>query len=254
MRVDRVSVPMYPPGKTLRAPSERIAMLIQRVMRGKKVVLPSLAVGFALCLGVPMSQASQEAQAQASRLATYDEAGKTLFALSILPGEMVSEPSVPSVAIIVDTSASQNGEYRRESIDLAKAVVESLPEGAKVSLFACDVKPTQLLPAGDPSASRTEIGFQQLEKRLPLGTSDIAASLRAAAASLPTDGDRNLIYIGDGIHLTNLMNTEEFGALVSELVDGRCVVHSMAIGSRTDCEFLSTLANHTGGRDRKSVV
>jgi len=110
------------------------------------------------------------------------------------------------------------------------------------------LQPKQLLTAGVPSASRARIAFEQLERRLPLGTSDIAAALRAAAESLPAGVDRNLIYIGDGIHLSNLMNTQEFGALVSELVEGHCVVHSMAIGPRTDCEFLATLANHTGGR------
>jgi hypothetical protein len=36
--------------------------------------------------------------------------------------------------------------------------------------------------------------------------------------------------------------------LIEELVSGHCVVHSLAIGPRTDCEFLATLANHTGGR------
>ena len=222
-------------------------MLIQRVM-------PSLALGFALFTVAPLCQAldasseQSSGMARASRLATYDDSGKTLFALSVMPGEMGVELATPSVSIIVDTSASQNSDYRRESIEIARALVDALPERAMVSMFACDLAPTQLLSAGDPSSSRISIGFEQLERRLPLGTSDIAASLRAAAASLPEKGDRNIVYIGDGIHLSNLMNTQEFGSLVAELVDGRCTIHSMAIGPRVDCEFLSTLANHTGGR------
>jgi hypothetical protein len=223
-------------------------MLIQRVLRARKSVLPFLAFGFAAYCAGPMSVASDDVMAKASRMATYDDQGKTLFALSVVPGVIASESVDPNVAIIVDTSASQNGDYRRESMDIARAVVEALPEGATVSLFACDLQPTALLEAGDASSSRTSAAFEKLEQRLPLGTSDIAAALRAAAKSLPARGDRNIVYIGDGVHLSNLMNTEEFGALVSELVDGRCVVHSLAIGPRTDCEFLSTLANHTGGR------
>ncbi|MBU6239000.1 MAG: hypothetical protein KGQ51_14350, partial [Planctomycetes bacterium] len=229
-------------------------MLIQRVMRAGKVAMPSLALSFALCSATSichgLDASSQHASVleKTSRLATYDDSGKTLFALSMLSGDLGVETVAPVVAIIVDTSASQNGDYRRESMEIARAIVEALPEQATVSMFACDLKPTQLLAAGDPSESRIAIGFEQLERRLPLGTSDIASSLRAAAESLPARGDRNIVYIGDGVHLSNLMNTQEFGSLVSELVDGRCVVHSMAIGPRVDCEFLSTLANHTGGR------
>jgi hypothetical protein len=233
---------------TLRALSERIAMLIQRVLRARKSVLPVLAVGFAAYCAGPMSLASDDVMAKASRMATYDDQGKTLFALSVVPGAIGSESVDPNVAIVVDTSASQNGDYRSESMDIARALVEALPEGATVSLLACDLQPITLLEAGDASSSRTSAAFEKLQQRLPLGSSDIAAALRAAAKSLPALGDRNIVYIGDGIHLSNLMNTEEFGALVSELVDGRCVVHSLAIGPRTDCQFLSTLANHTGGR------
>jgi tetratricopeptide (TPR) repeat protein len=223
-------------------------MRIQCVMRAGNALSRSLVAGFAFCLLASGSHALESTSAQTSRLATYDDSGKTLFALSIVPDAVSPESKAPSIAIIVDTSASQNGDFRRESIEIARGIVEALPDTAKVSLFACDLKPAQLLAAGDPSASRTAIGFEQLERRLPLGTSDIAAALRSAASSLPNTDDRNLIYIGDGVHLSNLMNTQEFADLVAELVEGRCVVHSMAIGPRTDCEFLSTLANHTGGR------
>ena len=234
-------------------------MLIHRALRATRATLPRFAVGAAVAIGsvssfvpatsvVAVASSSAEQVAKASRLVTYDDSGRTLFALSLLPGELGQEDRAARVAVVVDTSASQNGDYRSESIEIARSIIESLSDDSNVSLFACDVEPVQLMAAGAPSSEKIADGFAKLERRLPLGTTDVASAVRAAAKAMPEGGDRNIIYIGDGVHLSNLMNTKEFDALIEELVSGHCVVHSLAIGPRTDCEFLATLANHTGGR------
>jgi hypothetical protein len=237
-------------------------MLIHRALRASSAALPHLAVGFALVYGSFSSslvgtsfatdQSAQSAtvnqSAAASRLATYDDSGKTLFALSLASGPMASEDPAPRIAVMVDTSASQNGEFRRESMEIARSILESVSDEASVSLLACDVEPLMLMESGVPTSERIQAAMAALERRVPLGTSDLASGFRAALKSLPEGGDRNIVYIGDGVHLTNLMNTAEFDALIGELVSDRCVVHSLAIGPRTDCQFLATMANHTGGR------
>ncbi|MBM3967301.1 MAG: hypothetical protein FJ308_19890, partial [Planctomycetes bacterium] len=234
-------------------------MLIHRALRATRATLPRFAVGAAVAIGsvssflpatsvVAVASSTAEQVAKASRLVTYVDSGRTHFALSLLPGELGQEDCAARIAVVVDTSASQNGEYRSESIEIARAVIESLSDDSNVSLFACDVEPVELMAAGAPNSGKIADGFAKLSRRLPLGTTDVASALRAAAKAMPEGGDRNIIYIGDGVHLSNLMNTKEFDTLIEELVSGHCVVHSLAIGPRTDCEFLATLANHTGGR------
>ncbi|MFM8214979.1 MAG: FecR domain-containing protein, partial [Pirellula sp.] len=216
-----------------------------------------MAVGFALAFGLPVasnlaqafdSQGVTQALSKASRLATYQSEGKTLFALSLLSGQAAESKVAPKVAVIVDTSASQNGVYRRESLEIARSFIESLPEGSLVSLLACDVESEVYLGRAKSDSPEVDSAFEKLQTRVPLGTSDIATAVRSAIKSLGDQGEKTVVYIGDGVHSTNLLNTAEFDSLVGELVAARCSVNSLAIGPKTDCEFLATLANHSGGR------
>jgi len=187
-------------------------MLIHRALRATRATLPRFAVGAAVAIGsvssfvpatsvVAVASSSAEQVAKASRLVTYDDSGRTLFALSLLPGELGQEDRAARVAVVVDTSASQNGDYRSESIEIARSIIESLSDDSNVSLFACDVEPVQLMAAGAPSSEKIADGFAKLERRLPLGTTDVASAVRAAAKAMPEGGDRNIIYIGDGVHV-----------------------------------------------------
>jgi hypothetical protein len=226
-------------------------------MWSNRARLPEVAVGFALAFGLPMasgvanaldSQTVSPALTKASRLATCDKDGKTLFALSLVSGTIAETKLAPRVAVIVDTSASQNGVYRSESMDIARSIIEALPEGAVVSLLACDVEPEVYAGGVKSDSAEISAAFDRLNQRVPLGTSDIASAIRTAIKSLGGQGEKSIVYIGDGFHLNNLLNTSEFDSLVGELVAARSSVSSLAIGSKTDCEFLATLANHTGGR------
>jgi len=232
-------------------------MRMQRPMWSNRARLPEVAVGFALAFGLPMasgmafaydSQGVSQALTKASRMATCEKDGKTLFALSLVSGTVAEAKTAPRVAVIVDTSASQNGVYRQESLEIAQSILESLPEGALVSLLACDVEPELYVAGVESDSADIAAALENLKKRVPLGTSDIASAIRSAVKSLGEQSEKSIVYIGDGFHLNNLLNTSEFDSLVGELVAARCSVSSLAIGPKTDCEFLATLANHTGGR------
>ena len=125
-------------------------MRMQRLTLSNRARLPEMAVGFALAFGLPMasnvlyaldSEAVSPRLTKASRMATCQQDGTTYFALSLVSGTVTEASVVSRVAVIVDTSASQNGVYRRESMEVAKSIIESLPEGSIVSLLSCDVEP-----------------------------------------------------------------------------------------------------------------
>ncbi|MFM8398410.1 MAG: VWA domain-containing protein, partial [Pirellula sp.] len=172
-------------------------------MWSNRARLPQVAVGFALAFGLPMasgvaggwdSQGASQALTKSSRLATYENDGKTLFALSLVSGTVLESKSAPRVAVIIDTSASQNGAYRRESMDIAKSVIEALPEGSRVSLLACDVEPEVFAASTSADSSDVASAFEKLEKRVPLGTSDIASAIRSAAKSLGESSEKSVVY------------------------------------------------------------
>ncbi|MEQ1830039.1 MAG: hypothetical protein ABL921_29025, partial [Pirellula sp.] len=148
----------------------------------------------------------------------------------------------------MDTSASQNGEYRTDSIEVAQSIVEALPDNASVCLLACDVNPVVLTSLTTPKHESISEGFKKLEMRVPLGTTDFASALIAARREMGDRPDTNIIYIGDGFHLSKLLNASEFESLIDSLRETRTSVHSLAIGPRTNCELLAVFSAHTGGR------
>ena len=182
-----------------------------------------------------------------SRLITYQDADQTLFALSLKPSAGAPNAVVASkIAIIVDTSATQSGSYRSDSIELARRVLESLPENSLTSLIASDVEST-ILGVGKPNGPEIQDGLKKLDKTIPLGSTDLVAAIQTARQSLGLASDSAILYIGDGFHRCNLLEPKGFEVLIDKLRETRTTIHSLAIGPDADVEFLATLANHTGG-------
>jgi hypothetical protein len=182
-----------------------------------------------------------------SRMITYQDADQTLFALSLKPSAGAPNAvSASKIAIIVDTSATQSGPYRSDSLELARRVLESLPENSLASLIASDVEST-ILGVGKPNGPEIKDGLKKLSKTIPLGSTDLVAAIQTAHQSLGAELDSVILYIGDGFHRCNLLEPKGFESLIDKLRETRTTIHSLAIGPEADVEFLATLANHTGG-------
>ena len=235
----------------IRAYSERIKMKIRSLSAFPcQFVSASLSsvLGMGLVIGTaflePMVSAAENST---NRLVTYKDEGRIHFALSLLATKDLTPVGSPLVAVVVDTSASQSGDFRADSMEVAQSIVEALPENAVVTLLACDVEPIVLSQATSPTSDSIVAGFKTLQKRIPLGATDLAGALRAARRELGDKPDASIVFIGDGFHLTNLLNTAEFESLIDDLRESRTSIHSLAIGPRIDCELLAVFASHTGG-------
>ena len=204
--------------------------------------------GILTFMAVIAFQAVAVAQSQ-SRLATFDHGDETYFAMSVKA--QLSELSRASdVVICVDTSASQNGPYKRDSIAVVKQILHSLSADDRVKIMAVDIDPVALTKdfvavTGDDVNSAME----KLDKRVPLGTTDLDTMLNQVATLFPNQSQRNknVIYVGDGISTDNLMMTTAFKTVVDKLVKNQVSVSSFAIGPETDVATMAVLANHTGG-------
>ena len=195
-------------------------------------------------------QATSNQATNTSRWATYkNAAGESYFAVSIQATQDLPAADQVEVAVIVDTSASQTGQVRLESIEVLNELAANLPLNAKVALLASDVE-TVVLSGGlvDATDSKFETAVARLQKRVPLGTTNLSLALRTALAQFSqSSAQKTIVYIGDGINRNSLLTPEEHRALVDDLVTRQVTVSSLAIGPVVDVANLAAFANNTGG-------
>jgi len=189
------------------------------------------------------------------RISTFNtETGEGYFAASVKPVadgtlQQASESQPADVVVIVDTSASQVGQFRTGSLEAPEAIIDSLRPSDRVRIYAADVRSTDMSKSFGP-ASSTQLAVQRLRKRLPLGNTNLATAIgtvRTALATEPQNRTRSIIYIGDGSSIDGLNNPVRLGALVDALRADHIAVHSIAIGPATELGMMAILANHTGG-------
>lgn len=225
------------------------------------IVVLSLSLGLSSAV-VTLAQkkaASQnkaaESNAEAARLSTYDKpGGESYFALSLSPNVTPRVVSAHDVVVLIDTSASQTGDFRDKGLAALDSMLAGLSESDRVQLLAVDLNSVPLTDGKFVGAKSKEMAqaLSTLRQRVPLGSTDMAAALTEALAcygpAALTDGrGRAVVYIGDGMSTARLIAHGKFGQLVDGFVAARAPISSFAVGPRLDNELLGALANHTGG-------
>ena len=206
----------------------------------------------------PVADAKGNVDLVSTRVATFETAtGERYFAASIQPGadeallnQLVSQPAM--VSIIIDTSASQVGDYRNDQLAALAGVIAGLRSGDKIQIFAADVSAVPMsgvIDANDTDAIRATV--TKLRRRLPLGNTNLdAAAIDTARAPLvgqPEKETRSIFYIGDGASMETAGNQARVKLLVDALRADHIAFHGLAIGPSKNLELLATLANQTGG-------
>ena len=190
--------------------------------------------------------------ADSAKMLTYaDSNGDNFYALSIQPNTTLPVASAHDVLILVDTSASQIGAYRDDSLEAARSLINGLNSVDRVHLSAIDLRLAPMTDSFVMAKSKSlRPAFGKLIKRAPLGSTDLVAGLRAATEYFTQDESvaRRIIYIGDGTSRADLATTEQMKELVQMLSARRISFSSYAIGPERDVEFLAALANNTGGQ------
>ncbi|MGH7136385.1 MAG: hypothetical protein ACREHD_11640, partial [Pirellulales bacterium] len=178
--------------------------------------------------------------------------GKAVFALKLTP--QVAQPANQphDVVVLFDTSASQIGAYRDKALGVVRAMLSGLSADDRVALIAVDVRAVRLtdslVPPRDSSMTHA---ISALQRRVPLGSTDMPAALDAAMAAWPAKRDparaRSVLYIGDGFSIASLVPLATLKRLEDQYTDRRISFNSYAIGPRVNAELLGALSNHTGG-------
>lgn len=184
------------------------------------------------------------------RMATYDNAGETHFALSITPQVAADSQRASDVVVYVDTSASQSGAFKRDSIAALKHLIKNLNAEDRIQIVAIDLDPVPLTKGlKSPDSDEVQVAIENLSERVSLGSTDMEAMLTSAAKVFPNSESRNknIIYIGDGISRGSILHSESFGKLLAGLTKNHITVSSFAIGPDRNVELMAALANNTGG-------
>ncbi len=146
-----------------------------------------------------------------SRIATYQHGdGKRFFVATVQPtadktvmSQLRSQAA--AVVIVVDTSASQVGDYRADELQALKGVLAGLRPTDEVQLLAADVAAAPLsarFKANDQEAIAAAV--TKLRRRLPLGNTNLTVAMEAARAALqssPNSVTKSVVYLGDGASL-----------------------------------------------------
>ena len=186
-----------------------------------------------------------------ARLDTYEKDNTTFFALSIQPKPEDIVALTTAVVVLFDTSASQSGEYRTAALETLQTFLKNLGDNNTVKLVAVDVDANPLTDSFvAPQSSQMQDAFAKLNRRVPLGSTNMAKAIHAATESFiqPGSNRRAILYIGDGLSAAKTTSSPSFRAEVAACRKNQLPINSYAIGPNTDTLFLATLANQTGGR------
>lgn len=198
------------------------------------------------------TKGTAESPSGPSRLDTYTSAdGETYFALSLKPNTSGIDPANTEVVVLVDTSASQFGEYRTAALASLRKFLKQLGNNDRVKLVAVDLDATPLTTSFvSPSSAGLDAALEKLNRRVPLGSTDMENAIESAIDSFEKSGtgQRAVVYIGDGQSAAKSVSQEKFRSLVDKCVEKRLPITSYAIGPGAHPGFLVILANQTGGR------
>ena len=203
------------------------------------------AATYALLIPLPA------AAAEDCRLATYESAtGETYFALSLSPTKPLLVADSHDVVVLIDTSATQSGQYRTQSLDVLAALVKSLGENDRVQLAAIDIRPIPLTSGFVPPGSEEmKAALAKLSKRAPLGATDMSKALDYIGSAFPAESKaaRAAVYLGDGMNKASYLAGDKFSTIVDRLVEQQIPVSSCGIGVQRNVALLAAIAKQTGG-------
>ena len=200
--------------------------------------------GFAEDVGATTPAAAEVSFVEAA-VPTENDAPIAAFGLRAIP---LAAAADTNILILVDTSASQTGDFRRRALDALAGLLETARDGDRVRIAAVDIACSSLssdFASATDAATRDAV--RRLDARTPLGSTDIVAVLEAAPALFPADQRRRaIVYIGDGPGLTGI-EPAAFAALLDTLTSHRIAVSSLGVGPQVNWPCLAAIAHGTGG-------
>lgn len=173
--------------------------------------------------------------------------GHSYYAVSLAADGLAEKRGPQDIVVLIDTSASQVGEHRQQSLAVLEAFLTAIPASDSVQVVAVDVASTPLTSGFAGGKAALQEALPKLKSRFPAGSTNLGAAVSSAAKMLEGRSSAAVVYIGDGLSTAALVQPAELTGLTDSLRSKKIPVHSVAIGSRVDLQLLGILAERTGG-------
>ena len=147
-------------------------------LRGIFITLFAIGMQTTIASGATNGSGFTSGTVDEPRMATFENAGETHFALSIMPQTKSTTQLASDVIVYVDTSASQGGVFKRDSIVALKELLKNLNADDRIQIVAIDLDPIPLTKGFvSPTGNEVTVAIQNLNSRVSLGTTDMEAML-----------------------------------------------------------------------------
>jgi hypothetical protein len=155
------------------------------------------------------------------------------------------------LALVVDSSRSMLGESYQRATDLAVRVARELDTGDRLTVLACGVE-CRTLPGGplEPGARAAAEVRRFLGGITPEDGSDLVEAVNRGLSALSGagDGDRRVVYLGDGAPTVGQVRPGSVErAVMRRTASRRASVTAVAVGTSSDRTTLEALARGGGG-------
>lgn len=173
--------------------------------------------------------------------------GNSYFALPLKAAGTVQARGPQDFVLLIDTSASQVGEFRTQSLAVVERFLASLGSQDRVQVVAVDIDSTPLTSRFLGGSDAAAEALPKLRQRFPAGSTNLGAAIQNAQGLIEANRLGAIVYVGDGMSTAALVQPQELSQVTGGLRERQIPVHSVAIGSRVDLQLLGILAEHTGG-------
>ena len=179
-----------------------------------------------------------------------DDSSQPVTAIALRrPSAEHPSPTKPTdIVVLIDTSASQSGDFRQRASAALAGILEKARPADRFRLAAVDIGCNPFgegFAAAESESLRTAI--LSLDNRTPLGSTDIVGVLESAADFFePSAAPRSIVYIGDGPGL-NGIDVAEFQQVLEKLRSKRISFSSIGIGPQVNWPCLAAISSATGG-------
>jgi Ca-activated chloride channel family protein len=151
------------------------------------------------------------------------------------------------VALVVDTSASMDGEAIEAARAAATELVASLQDGDRLTVVTFDSKPVLVVPSVELDDDAREEALEKVAAMEARGTTDLAGGLHLALADLMPHAAEGrvtrIVLLSDGVP----NQADSIPSAVSQAASAGITVTAIGFGLDYDETLLSSIAQGTGG-------
>jgi Ca-activated chloride channel family protein len=163
------------------------------------------------------------------------------------PGATRARPPL-DLALLIDHSGSMRGRRLDNALSSARALINRLADGDRISVISYDSGVTTLIPSTRIDADSRKRVSASLDSVVAKGNTCISCALEAGMAALAGSGVKQIVLLSDGEATAGVKTLDGFQALARRAREAGIGLSSIGVDVDYNEALLSTLARLSNGR------